>query len=242
MEDREARNPQRAMGVGAQMIDTEIIVEDSHFEYLALQKGRLDAAKKQRGTWHALYQRDLRSTYDEIKPFLPAQCWGLLDIGSGLGGIDVLLYRHYRHLGYMKSLVSGSGSLNGPYINLLDGENDPAVMKLHRQTFNSMRVAKDFQVKNGVPAERFFYYTPDSQDFVKPFDLVVSFGSWGFHYEPDVYLPRLFAGGGLTRGSRIIMDVRRDKQEWKEQLRKRLHCIGVIREARKFTRLAYVVE
>jgi hypothetical protein len=223
------------------VIDTEIIVEDSHFEYLVLQKGRLDAVKKQRAIWHALYQRDLRSTYDEIKPFLPDRCFQLLDIGSGLGGIDVLLYRHYEWTPDVE--IVHKEWLRGPYVVLLDGENDPPVMNLHRQTFNNMRVAQDFQTKNGVPSNRFMYYTPDSEIFAtEQFDLIVSFGSWCFHYEPNVYLDRLLKHGGARAGTRLIVDLRSGRPQWAEQLNERLTCVAVIREARKFVRLAYDVK
>lgn len=232
------------------MIDTSIVVEDPHFEYLKLQKGRLDPLKNLRESWHGAYERDLRNTYNEIKPYLPSRCWGLLDIGSGLGGIDVLLYRHYTRITdaiditTVEDTDAGRGTVllpikSGPYINLLDGESDPPEMHLHRETFNDMNVARDFHVKNGVPADRFAYYTPQSNDFVKPFDLVVSFGSWCFHYEPNVYLDRLMSGGGLHNQTRIIIDKRRDRPEWDQQLKKHLQCFGVIREARKFTRLVY---
>lgn len=230
------------------MINTTVTVEESHFEYLQLQKGRLDPLKSMPGQWAQAYRRDLVRTYEEIKPYLPAPCWGILDIGSGLGGIDVLLHRHYQaenvcYCGEYGGGVHTRSALcapaRGPYINLLDGEDDPPEMHLHRETFNSMKVAKDFQVKNGLPPERFAYYTPESDHFVKPFDLVVSFGSWCFHYEPNVYLSRLLSAGGVHGHTRIIIDKRRGKPEWDAQLNEHLTCCGVIREERKFTRLVY---
>lgn len=232
------------------MIDTTITVEPSHFEYLKLQKGKLDPLKATPSQWTHAYRRDLVRTYEEIKPWLPSTCWGLLDVGSGLGGIDVLLYRHYVRPGEpidvstVEDTDAGRGTVLmrgriGPYINLLDGEDDAPEMHLHRETFNSMTVAKDFQVKNGVPPDRFAYYTPASESFVKPFDLVVSFGSWCFHYEPNVYLPRLLQAGGLHRDTRIIVDKWRGKPDWDAQLNEHLQCFGVIREEKKYTRLIY---
>lgn len=213
------------------MIDTKIIVDDSHFEYLKVQKGKLDPLIPDRQRWHAAYERDLLQSYDEIKPYLPNRCWGLLDVGSGLGGIDVLLYRHYCDSGRQ-----------GPYINLLDGKDDPPEVKLHRQTFNSMKVARDFQKKNGVPGDRLLCYTPESTEFGKPFDLVISLGSWCFHYEPDVYLPRLCVASKLMSGMILIVDLRLGKFEWANQLARHASIVAVVRRSHKFHRIVYVVD
>lgn len=207
-----------------QVIDSSIVVEDSHFEYLRLQKGKLHDISDDRARWLAAYQKDLLATYQEIRPFLPPMCWGMLDIGSGLGGIDALVSRHYG---------------DQPYVNLLDGENDPPEMRLHRQTFNDMKVARDFLVKNGVRADRFGYLTTRADFVVKPYDLVMSFGSWCFHYEPDVYLPLLLSGGGLHRDSIVIVDVRNDRLEYDQQLGRSLECVAVIRRSAKFTRAVF---
>lgn len=208
------------------VIDPSIVVEDSHFEYLKLQKGRLHEVSHDRARWHIAYEHDLMTTYQEIAPHLPETCWGFLDIGSGLGGIDILISRFY-----------------GPktFVNLLDGENDPPEMRKHRETFNDMRVAKDFHIKNGTRADRFGYISTSTEFVTKPYDLVVSFGSWCFHYEPDVYLPLLFRGSGLHADSVVIVDVRRDRADYAQQLRKKFDLVAVVRSSAKFTRCVYKV-
>jgi len=207
---------------------TGMLVSDEAFEYLRIQKGSLDRFASQRKLWEKAYRSDLETTYNEIRPFLPAACWGLLDIGSGLGGIDVLLSRHYAQ-------VQG----RPPFVNLLDGEADAPVMRVHRETFNDMRVARNFLTANGIKPEHFDYYTPTAFNLPKPYDLVVSFGSWCFHYPPDVYLPLLLSGGGLHADSVLIVDVRNEALEYAQQLSERMRIAGVIRQARKYTRLAY---
>lgn len=208
-------------------VDKPIEVSDAAFEYLKLQKGSLDRFASNRALWLKAYRDDLDATYKECAPFLPPACWGILDIGSGLGGIDILLARHYVRAGHRQ-----------PWVNLLDGEDDPPVVKLHRETFNSMRVAHDFQRENGIRGDQFAYYTPSSPSLPKPYDLVVSFGSWCFHYAPAVYLPLLLRGGGLHRDTVVIVDVRKDKVEYWQQLHEHFAVVGVIREARKYDRVA----
>jgi len=206
------------------MISSQVIVEDEHFAYLRLQKGSLEPLAYDRERWHAAYEADLWRTYCEIRPYLPETCWASLDIGSGLGGIDVLLSRHY------------GGELN---VNLLDGEHDAPDMKLHRQTFSNAAVARDFLTVNGVRRDRIGYYTPTDTAAFLPWDLVLSLGSWCFHYEPNTYLPRLLERGGLHADTVIILDVRRDKGEWTSQLNAHLREVASIRITNKWARGVY---
>ena len=200
-----------------------IHVSDEAFPYLRAQKGRLDRLANDRSAWQAAYEADLERSLVEMGPHLPKVCWAMLDIGSGLGGVDVLLYRHYA---------------TEPWVNLLDGLDDPPEMKLHRETFSSESVARKFLRSNGVRADRIRYFGPEAQDFAAPYDLVLSLGSWCFHYEPNQYLPRLLAGGGLDSHARVIVDVRKGKEDWQRQLTAaRLVPIAIIREAEKYNRM-----
>lgn len=211
-------------------MDFSLQVDDDHFEYLKLQKGRLWDISRDREMWLEQYENDLHGTFDGIKPFLPQTCWGLLDIGSGLGGIDVLIARHYAQGDPKKS----------PFVHLLDGVNDQPVVRYHRHTYNDMRVAKNFQVANGLPPERFGYFTTATEVLPRPYDLVVSFGSWCFHYEPLQYLHLLTKGAGLHGGSVVIVDVRADKPEWVRQLDSVFTREAVIATRPKWSRCVYV--
>ena len=68
-----------------------MIVEDSHFAYLKLQKGALHGLADDRAAWLAAYQQSLVEDLASMAPYLPETCRNVLDVGSGLGGIDVLL-------------------------------------------------------------------------------------------------------------------------------------------------------
>jgi len=229
-------------------MDFRMRVDDEHFEYLRLQKGSLDPYAGDRVDWHRRYEESLRETFDQIAPHLPPTCWGMLDIGSGLGGIDVLIGRHYcePRLGADVTTVEDADPIflrrpaqPWPYTHLLDGIDDRPVMKLHRETFNDMRVAKDFQVKNGMPAERFGFFGTRDQFYSRPYDLVVSFGSWCFHYSPDKYLQPLLSGGGLHLESVIIIDVRKGKPDYERTLSRALECVAVIDRQKKYTRAVF---
>jgi len=51
------------------------------------------ALRKRRVT--QLFNQDFAREYETIRPALPELCSTVLDIGCGVGGIDVLLHRHY---------------------------------------------------------------------------------------------------------------------------------------------------
>lgn len=184
-----------------------MIVDDSHFAYLALQKGSLDHLKDDRAAWLAAYEASLEFDLATMMPFLPHKCASILDIGSGLGGIDVMLNRHY------------GGGLK---VRLLDGVDDPPEMRLHRKTFNDMRVAEDFQNRNGVLD--FGFYSPAAAAANMPspikFDLIISLGSWGFHYAPKIYMHFVRqVSHGNNGGTVLIADLRNGKPHWCEQIR-----------------------
>src|SRR6266403_1531506 len=108
-----------------------------------------------------------------LEPYLPLRCSSILDVGSGLGGIDALLNRHY----------GGDCS-----ITLLDGVNDVARLDNHATTFNSMAVARCFLAMNGVQYFDFIDASAPERASPRKVDLIVSFRSWCFHFEPATYL------------------------------------------------------
>ena len=165
----------------------QIVVPDEALPYLVLQKGRLDPLKHDPAKWLPAYRACLADQFDEIEGFLPRNCAKMLDVGSGLGGIDILIARK-----------------TGAEVYLLDGEADEPVMRVHRETFNDMAVAGRFFEANGEKLAG--YYTPKSEDLGGPYDLVVSFGSWCFHYPPAVYLDRVLKA--CKPGAVLIVDVR----------------------------------
>lgn len=199
-----------------------IVVEDRHFNYLKLQKGSLNDLKDNRALWHAAYEKSLARDFETLRPWLPEACGAVLDIGSGLGGIDVLLYRHYDWL----------------EICLLDGECDPPVMNLHRETFNDMLVAADFLAKNGVdPDSALSCLRPGATRAGNRFDLVISLGSWCFHYPPATYLE--LVRECLKPGGVLIVDVRARRNDWHAELAREFEFKATAYMASKFNRNVY---
>lgn len=122
-----------------------------------------------------------------MAPYLPPTADAVLDIGCGMAGIDVLLWRLYR-----------------PRLFLLDGTGMAAVRTGFHGTlewYNSMPIARKLLELNGVPTSRIVEGTPARCD------LAISLLSWGFHYPVSTYLPLVKTV--LSPGGRLILDIRK---------------------------------
>ena len=201
----------------------EPVVGDDHFAYLALQKGSLDHLKGDREAWRVAYRDSLLEQFASVKPFLPKNVTSILDVGSGLGGIDILLSRHFG---------------DHPRICLLDGIDDHPVMTRHAVTFSNSHVAFRFLRENGVKGD-LVAIAPEVGEPVSC-ELVVSFGSWCFHYPPELYLD--FVDQCCCFGAVLILDVRKDRPAWLAMLQKKYRQIAVAHHGRKYSRRVFRVE
>jgi SAM-dependent methyltransferase len=195
-------------------------ISEQSFEYLVAQVGELDGLKSVPAVWERAYERNTMDRINNILPHIPEKVGSILDIGSGLGGIDILLYRWFDQK---------------PTITLLDGSSYSAMVNKHAEPFNSARVALDFQRENGVKSEHIRFM---EHDMLRPgkYDLILSFRAWCFHIAPAAYLR--YVEESVHPGSVIIVDVRKDAeaQYWREQLQNAFHLTDVIEEGRKHQR------
>lgn len=178
-----------------------LIITPDAYPYLVAQRGALDDMRADPHLWSSRYADVISAEFNRMRPHLPAHCDRILDVGSGLGGIDILLNRHY------------GGDCT---IVLLDGVDDPPEVTLHRETFNSMAVAQEFLGINGV--SRFAYIdannAPGAIDH--KVDIVISCKSWCFHYAPSKYLD--LVAGACHSATRLFVDLRYGKPAWRQEL------------------------
>lgn len=204
-------------------MDYTFTITDEARPYLVLQKGALDHLKHDPAEWDAAYNRSINNTFKTIAPFLPEKCATVLDIGSGMGGINALLAQHYSYL----------------EVVLLDGLADAPKVKTHNQTFNDWNIARRFLFTNGVG--NLDYIAPTETENWKgrlKFDVIISFGAWCFHFPPSEYLD--FVVRHCKLGTVLILDVRISKSDWLEELHIVLGQSEIIRTTRKFEKRKFV--
>jgi hypothetical protein len=68
-----------------------------------------------------------------------------------------------------------------------------------------------------------------------PFDLVISLGSWCFHYPPATYLDAIF--GRCRPGGVLILDVRKQQPAWSAQLMKAWRLLAIVHVSDKIDRM-----
>lgn len=175
--------------------------------------------------------REITEEFDGLRTFLPSRCKRLLDIGCGVGGIDVLFHHHYDLLG------------ETPELYLLDRTETPSAPRygFHRTSsfYNSLSVARDLLLANGVQPSNVHLLEVGSRDLddVNEIDIVISLVSWGFHYPLDTYIE--YVRRAVRPGGVVILDVRKGTGGYRE-LERTFGDASVILEDKKRWRFAVV--
>lgn len=153
--------------------------------------------------WEPEFKKSMLLDFETVWPALPmirspAQpTIRVLDIGSGMGTIDILLNRIYREMGVTPSFY------------LVDGLIDEPEIVQSYMTHSNSQVALDYLRRNGV--HDVDYLSPDCLGVITgTFDLVISLGSWCFHYEPKTYLEEVL--DQATLDTHIVVDIRVDER------------------------------
>lgn len=148
----------------------------------------------------AAFNEDILADYDNIKSYLPPQATAVLDIGSGLAGIDIHLSRHYNHAVEVH-LLDKTAVEDRIYYSFTD----------RGAYYNSQALTKSILEYNEVPAEHIYTHEAEEPfDCFGParYDVITSFISWGFHYPIDTYLAQVRQS--LKPDGVVIIDLRKD--------------------------------
>lgn len=177
-------------------------------------------------TIRRLFSKEMRDEYDAMKHYLPAHARVILDIGAGVGGIDILLVKHYAHI--------------KPTIHLLDRTEMPNKVYYGLQDqgcyYNSMPIARDMLIANRIDTEQIVLQEENGTYRInspQQFDLIISLISWGFHYPISVYLDQVY--DKLADNGVLILDVRK-QYGGIEQLQKKFGKAEIIFDANKHVR------
>ncbi|NBP01760.1 MAG: hypothetical protein EBU90_16810 [Proteobacteria bacterium] len=139
--------------------------------------------------------------YDMIKEYVPSKAQSILDIGCGLGLIDLALYHHYQ------------GSVN---LHLLDKTNDisedTSVRGFNEKYifYNSMDATRKTLTDNGVQDSKLFTYEVGEASLEnlrsQKFDMILSLLSCGWHYALETYIDLIKET--LSDDGILIIDIR----------------------------------
>lgn len=199
-------------------------IPDSVMPYLRVQKGEINHIEDN-DEFKQAYIKGLNHQFDAIQPYIPAILDSSLDIGSGVGGIDILLQKKFNHAVYLLDAV----------------ETDPICTK-HDVPFNSSTVTREYFIANN--SRVFGYIDPeDAQSgkmFTPKFDLIHSVGSYCFHYSPVKYLN--FVKASCHESTVLIFDVRNTHPDWLEILRANFDEVAAIVCEAKFTKRVFKVK
>ncbi|XOV82879.1 MAG: hypothetical protein ACFHXK_18730 [bacterium] len=145
------------------------------------------------------YFQSMGTLAEELLPHIPADTTSILDIGCGIAGLDLFLYKR----------------LKSPKLFLLDKtaveEKIWYMFKQQGAFYNSLELARENLQTNGVSADAIKCLEAPDDGCIdlpgKSIDLVVSTISWGFHYPVSTYLAsveRILKEDGV-----LLIDVRK---------------------------------
>ena len=174
------------------------------------------------------YSDRMQRDFDAMKPWLPDDAAAVLDIGCGLGGIDVMLARHY---GDSLTVYLADGDGGGHRKMGFVGNTEAWADVSRGETFFRANAPKN-------PVECRVCDNQSELDGLKV-DLVVSLKSWGHHYPVGVYADTVRGAIAQSRNARVIIDIRRGTDGAAEMGRRGFKLVGKVAETVKCERLAF---
>lgn len=193
-----------------------MIITESLKEFISLQRtgyGDSDIG--------SCYSNDIQKDYDSIKNYLPKSCDNIIDIGCGVGGIDLMLYNHY------------NGNVNLNMFDYSKKDNDIVYGYKHKTSaYNNLSYTKDFLEFNGVGESNINMHNVEDGFPIGKYDIIISLLSYGFHYPIETYLKQI----KRCKSNIIILDIRKHSGQI-ERLKKHFKSVDVIAEWSKCERV-----
>ena len=170
------------------------------------------------------YYAEIKKVFINIKNHIPMNTKSILDIGSGLAGLEVFLW-----------FLLGK---NYPKIYLLDKTKKEEKIwyefKTNGAFYNSLDLAKQNLISNGVkPSKINLIEAPDNGIIkeIRNIDLVISTISWGFHYPVELYLDSVISI--MSKRGVLILDIRKNTGGL-EALTSKFKAIYIIKNEKKY--------
>ncbi len=177
------------------MLNPELInLNSEHDRYLNAQRNHTSDNKKQ------VVESNINS-YLAIKNHLPDNCKSILDIGCGLGFMDLCLFEHY-------------DKNEEIHFNLFDKTEFPE--KIHfgfKKTasfYNDLNLSKKVLTDYGILDSKVTTIEATNENLQKlqNIDLIISCIAWGFHFPVSTYVQEV--SELMNEKSVLILDIRDD--------------------------------
>jgi len=125
---------------------------------------------------------DMNNEFDEIQKFLPKSAENILDIGCGIGAIDIFLNKYYNNLSKFHLVDKNYISKKIVY----------GFSRSETEGYNNLYTTKNFLLANKVDEKNICIYDIDKDKLSEiNYDLVISLVSWCYHYPLETYLSYL---------------------------------------------------
>jgi SAM-dependent methyltransferase len=146
----------------------------------------------------------VKRDFEMIEKFLPSSADNILDIGCGLGLINIALGDKYKDCNF--HMLDKTKELENEKIS---GFNEKYTF------YNSLEATKDMLSKNGIEESNLFLYEVEEENInilkTKKFDIILSFLSCGWHYSVLEYKDLILSS--LNDDGLVILDIRHNTNE-----------------------------
>ena len=142
--------------------------------------------------------------FNSIKSYLPKSSKNILDIGCGLGVINIYLNDYYSKKSYFTLIDKNYIDKKVTY-----GFNN------NSESYNKLEVTKDFLMSNGFKTEQLQLINAD-ENFVlnNKYELIISLFSMGYHYSIKNYIDIIKKNS--TKSTKVIFDLSMEYNELNE--------------------------
>ena len=121
----------------------------------------------------------IKNEFDSIIKYLPKNATNIMDIGCGIGLIDIFINNHYTNC--QKFYLLDKNSIDNKVVYGFS-EN--------YESYNLNNITKNFLINNNIKESKLNLIDVDSDFYIKPksIDLCISLVSMGYHYPLSIYL------------------------------------------------------
>ena len=142
--------------------------------------------------------------FNSIKNYLPKSSKNILDIGCGLGVINIFLNDYYSKKSYFTLIDK----------NYVDKKVIYGFNK-NSESYNKLEITKDFLILNGFKTEQLQLINADKNfEINKKYELIISLFSMGYHYPIENYFYTIKKNS--TKSTKVIFDLSLEYNELNE--------------------------